>query len=276
MPRKQPFTAHAPGSPGHSPRARGATFPSCLLGTSEPDLRTPGGPGLDAVGRAPERGALGWRRVAAAGPVGAGEGRGVSAGAEGRVLLQRPLLALATARGGGGRAVGAGGPEGSRRTRCRTCEVLQSPAQRKRQKLLQRGGRALEPAGALGAKNARTRWDSHGSSSSAVVWRDLVMRESLAPTWRELLYVYRRMEARGRSAEAASWRASWANSRAAGGGRSASGATAEALGSAGAALGGGPAQPDGSGDTGPTRASHGGKRRHLCGRSASGLRRTGR
>ncbi|RYZ16331.1 MAG: hypothetical protein EOO70_04685, partial [Myxococcaceae bacterium] len=30
-----------------------------------------------------------------------------------------------------------------------------------------------------------------------IVWRDLVMRESLAPTWRELLFVYRRMEARG-------------------------------------------------------------------------------
>src|SRR5262249_9752449 len=30
-----------------------------------------------------------------------------------------------------------------------------------------------------------------------IVWRDLVMREPLAPTWRELLYVYRRMEARG-------------------------------------------------------------------------------
>ena len=30
-----------------------------------------------------------------------------------------------------------------------------------------------------------------------IVWRDLVMREALAPSWRELLYVYRRMEARG-------------------------------------------------------------------------------
>src|SRR5262249_57638437 len=30
-----------------------------------------------------------------------------------------------------------------------------------------------------------------------IVWRDLVLREALAPTWRELLYVYRRMEARG-------------------------------------------------------------------------------
>jgi ATP-dependent Lhr-like helicase len=30
-----------------------------------------------------------------------------------------------------------------------------------------------------------------------IVWRDLALREPLAPSWRELLYVYRRMEARG-------------------------------------------------------------------------------
>ena len=30
-----------------------------------------------------------------------------------------------------------------------------------------------------------------------IVWRDLVMREALAPSWRELLRVFRRMEARG-------------------------------------------------------------------------------
>ena len=43
-------------------------------------------------------------------------------------------------------------------------------------------------------------WDSLARlflQRGGIVWRDLVMRESLAPTWRELLYVYRRMEARG-------------------------------------------------------------------------------
>jgi ATP-dependent Lhr-like helicase len=30
-----------------------------------------------------------------------------------------------------------------------------------------------------------------------VVWRDVVVREPLSPSWRELLFVYRRLEARG-------------------------------------------------------------------------------
>jgi len=30
-----------------------------------------------------------------------------------------------------------------------------------------------------------------------IVWRDLVLREPLSPSWRELLFIYRRMEARG-------------------------------------------------------------------------------
>src|SRR5690349_12720197 len=79
--------------------------------------------------------------------------------------------------------------------------VLQSPAQRKRQKLLQRGGPGRwsllvpsepKPADEVLDSLARLFLQRYG-----IVWRDLVMREALAPTWRELLFVYRRMEARG-------------------------------------------------------------------------------
>ncbi len=45
-----------------------------------------------------------------------------------------------------------------------------------------------------------------------VVFRDLLARETLAPPWRELLTVYRRMEARGELREAASSPDSWASS----------------------------------------------------------------
>jgi ATP-dependent Lhr-like helicase len=79
--------------------------------------------------------------------------------------------------------------------------VLQSPAQRRRQKLLQRGGPGRwsllvpsepKPADEVLEQLARLFLQRYG-----IVWRDLVMREALAPTWRELLFVYRRMEARG-------------------------------------------------------------------------------
>ncbi len=79
--------------------------------------------------------------------------------------------------------------------------VLQSPAQRRRQKLLQRGGPGRwsllvpsepKPADEVMDSLARLFLERYG-----IVWRDLVMREALAPTWRELLFVYRRMEARG-------------------------------------------------------------------------------
>ncbi|MBZ4415296.1 DEAD/DEAH box helicase [Myxococcus sp. RHSTA-1-4] len=79
--------------------------------------------------------------------------------------------------------------------------VLQSPAHRKRQKLLQRGGPGRwsllapaepKPADEVMESLARLFLQRYG-----IVWRDLVMREALAPTWRELLFVYRRMEARG-------------------------------------------------------------------------------
>jgi ATP-dependent Lhr-like helicase len=79
--------------------------------------------------------------------------------------------------------------------------VLQSPAHRKRQKLLQRGGPGRwsllapaepKPQDEVTDSLARLFLQRYG-----IVWRDLVMREALAPSWRELLLVYRRMEARG-------------------------------------------------------------------------------
>jgi ATP-dependent Lhr-like helicase len=79
--------------------------------------------------------------------------------------------------------------------------VLQSPAQRKRQKLLQRGGPGrwslLVPSESKAEEEVRESLARLFLQRYGIVWRDLVMRESLAPTWRELLYVYRRMEARG-------------------------------------------------------------------------------
>jgi ATP-dependent Lhr-like helicase len=79
--------------------------------------------------------------------------------------------------------------------------VLQSPAQRKRQKLLQRGGPGrwslLVPSEPKAEDEVRESLARLVLQRYGIVWRDLVMRESLAPTWRELLYVYRRMEARG-------------------------------------------------------------------------------
>ncbi|MBU8896380.1 DEAD/DEAH box helicase [Corallococcus sp. M34] len=79
--------------------------------------------------------------------------------------------------------------------------VLQSPAHRKRQKLLQRGGPGrwslLAPAEPKSADEVMDSLARLFLQRYGIVWRDLVMRESLAPSWRELLRVYRRMEARG-------------------------------------------------------------------------------
>jgi ATP-dependent Lhr-like helicase len=79
--------------------------------------------------------------------------------------------------------------------------VLQSPKLRRRQRALQRGGpgrwsllqchERTEPD-ALQEKLARLFLNRYG-----IVFRDLVVREPLAPPWRELLVVYRRLEARG-------------------------------------------------------------------------------
>ena len=79
--------------------------------------------------------------------------------------------------------------------------VLQSPKRRRQQKALRRGGPGrwtlLLPARVPPA-DERT----HGLAELflrrwGVVFRDLVAREPLAPPWRVLLGVYRRMEARG-------------------------------------------------------------------------------
>lgn len=79
--------------------------------------------------------------------------------------------------------------------------VLQSPKLRKRQRALQRGGPGrwfiLQPqepmeSGVLEEKLAWQFLQRYG-----IVFRDLVMREALAPPWRELLQLYRRFEARG-------------------------------------------------------------------------------
>jgi ATP-dependent Lhr-like helicase len=79
--------------------------------------------------------------------------------------------------------------------------VLQSPAKRKRQRLLRRGGPGrwtlFAPSqklddGASVEHVARLVLQRYG-----IVWRDVALREPLAPSWRELAWVYRRMEARG-------------------------------------------------------------------------------
>ncbi|MBN8229257.1 DEAD/DEAH box helicase [Corallococcus macrosporus] len=79
--------------------------------------------------------------------------------------------------------------------------ILQSPAHRKRQKLLNRGGPGrwtlLAPSEPKSQEEVTESLAKLFLQRYGIVWRDLVMRESLAPTWRDLLFVYRRMEARG-------------------------------------------------------------------------------
>jgi ATP-dependent Lhr-like helicase len=79
--------------------------------------------------------------------------------------------------------------------------VLQSPKMRKRQKALRRGGPGrwslLVPAEVRSGPEVVERLARLFLSRYGIVWRDLAMRESLALPWRELLMVYRRMEARG-------------------------------------------------------------------------------
>jgi ATP-dependent Lhr-like helicase len=79
--------------------------------------------------------------------------------------------------------------------------VLQSPKRKKRQKALRRGGpgrwsllRPLDPHAPqeLHEKVARMLLARYG-----ILFRDLAVREPLCPSWRELLFVLRRMEARG-------------------------------------------------------------------------------
>jgi len=79
--------------------------------------------------------------------------------------------------------------------------VLQSSKAKKRQKVLRRGGpgrwsllapQEAKPASEVLEHLARLFLERYG-----IVSRDLVARESLAPAWREVAFVYRRMEARG-------------------------------------------------------------------------------
>jgi ATP-dependent Lhr-like helicase len=79
--------------------------------------------------------------------------------------------------------------------------VLQSPKLKRRQRATQRGGPGrwtlLRPhdqrePDELNDKIARLLLNRYG-----VVFRDLVAREPLAPAWRDLVMLYRRMEARG-------------------------------------------------------------------------------
>jgi len=79
--------------------------------------------------------------------------------------------------------------------------VLQSPLARKRQKQQQRGGPGrwslLAPVEPKGQDEVLEQLARLFLQRYGIVWRDLVMREALAPSWRELARIYRRMEARG-------------------------------------------------------------------------------
>jgi len=79
--------------------------------------------------------------------------------------------------------------------------VLQSPKRRKRQKALRRGGPGrwslMVPAEPRAAEELHERTAKLFLQRYGIVWRDLVLREPLAPSWRELSFIYRRMEARG-------------------------------------------------------------------------------
>jgi ATP-dependent Lhr-like helicase len=79
--------------------------------------------------------------------------------------------------------------------------VLQSPKKRKRQKVLRRGGPGrwslLAPQETHEPADLHQRVAGLLLQRYGVVWRDLAMREPLAPPWRDLLRIYRRMEARG-------------------------------------------------------------------------------
>jgi ATP-dependent helicase Lhr and Lhr-like helicase len=79
--------------------------------------------------------------------------------------------------------------------------VLQSPRLRRQQRALQRGGPGrwslLQSHGEAGPGALDERLALLFLARYGIVFRDLVVREPLAPAWRELLPVYRRLEARG-------------------------------------------------------------------------------
>src|SRR5690606_12439288 len=79
--------------------------------------------------------------------------------------------------------------------------VLQSPAKRRRQKLLHRGGPGrwslLAPVETVSDADVRVRLVKLFLQRWGILMRELVVREPLAPPWRELVPILRRMEARG-------------------------------------------------------------------------------
>ncbi len=79
--------------------------------------------------------------------------------------------------------------------------VLQSPKLKKRQRAMQRGGPGrwtlLQPVERMEPHALEEHAAKLFLSRYGIVFRDLVVREALAPPWRDLLYLYRRMEARG-------------------------------------------------------------------------------
>jgi ATP-dependent Lhr-like helicase len=79
--------------------------------------------------------------------------------------------------------------------------VLQSPKAKKRQKALRRGGPGrwslLVPGEQKSPQEVLESVARLFLNRYGIVYRDLVVREPLSPVWRELAFVYRRMEARG-------------------------------------------------------------------------------
>jgi ATP-dependent Lhr-like helicase len=79
--------------------------------------------------------------------------------------------------------------------------VLQSPKLRKRQRALQRGGPGrwfiLQPQEPMEPSVLEEKLAWQFLHRYGIVFRDLVVRESLSPPWRDLLQLYRRFEARG-------------------------------------------------------------------------------
>jgi ATP-dependent Lhr-like helicase len=79
--------------------------------------------------------------------------------------------------------------------------VLQSPKLKKRQRALQRGGPGrwslLQPVERPEPAQLEEHLAKLFLQRYGIVFRDLVVREPLSAPWRDLLYVYRRMEARG-------------------------------------------------------------------------------
>ena len=79
--------------------------------------------------------------------------------------------------------------------------VIQSSKKRKRQKVSRPGGNGrwslLSPCALKSKEEVLDAQARLFLTRYGIVFRDLVLREPLAPSWRELLFVYRRLEARG-------------------------------------------------------------------------------